>query len=104
VSADSYGELPMVGSPEYKPSNLPRVSLADVAELEDKEMVKFAGNVSTESTLFVHGLVKKTQEAVKSATIKDMRFISRSSSLKPKQRSHCLCRSKMLNVRFRVKG
>lgn len=113
VSADSYGELPMVGSPEYKPSNLPRVSLADVAELEDKEivfrcwvenarvqsaklaflnlrqglntiqavvaaseklskqMVKFAGNISTESTLFVHGLVRKTQEAVKSATIKD---------------------------------
>jgi aspartyl-tRNA synthetase len=113
VSADSYGELPMVGSPEYKPSNLPRVSLADVAELEDKEivfrcwvenarvqsaklaflnlrqglntiqavvavgeklskqMVKFAGNISTESTLLVHGLVKKTQEAVKSATIKD---------------------------------
>lgn len=39
VSADSYGELPMVGSPEYKPSNLPRVSLADIAELEDKEIV-----------------------------------------------------------------
>lgn len=34
-------------------------------------MVKFCGSVSTESTLVVAGLVKRVQEPIKSATIKD---------------------------------
>ncbi|OCK78326.1 aspartyl-tRNA synthetase [Lepidopterella palustris CBS 459.81] len=113
VSAEDYGELPMVGSAEFKPTGLQRESLSNITELEDKEivfrcwvanarvqsaklaflnlrqglntiqavvaaseklskqMVKFAGNISTESTLLVHGLVKKTPEPVKSATIQD---------------------------------
>ncbi|KAF2741244.1 aspartyl-tRNA synthetase [Polyplosphaeria fusca] len=36
-----------------------------------KQMVKFAGNVSTESLLVVTGEVKRVQEPIKSATIKD---------------------------------
>lgn len=41
------------------------------SEKLSKQMVKFAGNLSTESTLLVHGLVKKTEEEIKSATVKD---------------------------------
>ena len=113
VSADSYGELPLNGSADFKPTGLKREDLSNIASLEDKEivfrcwvenarvqsaklaflnlrqgmntvqavvaasdklskqMVKFCGNVSTESTLVVTGLVKKVQEPIKSATIKD---------------------------------
>lgn len=113
VSVDSYGELPLCGSTEFKPTNIPRESLATIAEHEDKtivfrswvvnarvqsaklaflnlrqglhtvqavvaasetlskQMVKFCGNISTESTIVVHGLVKKTKEPINSATIKD---------------------------------
>ncbi|KAL6712528.1 hypothetical protein ACN47E_000405 [Coniothyrium glycines] len=113
VSAGAYGELPLVGSKEFKPTGTPRTDLADAASNEDKEitfrcwvenarvqsaklaflnlrqglntvqavvaasdklskqMVKFCGNVSTESTLVVTGLVKRVKEPIKSATIKD---------------------------------
>jgi aspartyl-tRNA synthetase len=113
VSADSYGELPLCGSADFKPTGLKREDLSNIADLEDKEivfrcwvenarvqsaklaflnlrqglntvqavvaasdkfskqMVKFCGNVSTESTLLVTGLVKRVQEPIKSATIKD---------------------------------
>ncbi|KAF2476313.1 aspartyl-tRNA synthetase [Lindgomyces ingoldianus] len=36
-----------------------------------KQMVKFCGNVSTESTLAVTGMVKRVKEPIKSASIKD---------------------------------
>jgi aspartyl/asparaginyl-tRNA synthetase len=36
-----------------------------------KQMVKYCGSVSTESTLVVTGLVKRVKEPIKSATIKD---------------------------------
>ncbi|KAF2192502.1 aspartyl-tRNA synthetase-like protein [Zopfia rhizophila CBS 207.26] len=113
VSVDAYGELPLCGSREFKPTNTSRENLSDIAELEDKEitfrcwvenarvqsaklaflnlrqglntvqavvaaseklskqMVKFSGNVSTESTLAVTGSVKRVKEPIKSATIKD---------------------------------
>ncbi|KAF2803131.1 aspartyl-tRNA synthetase [Mytilinidion resinicola] len=113
VSVDSYGELPLCGSVEFKPTNIPRESLANIAQHEDKtivfrswvvnarvqsaklaflnlrqglhtvqavvaasetlskQMVKFSGNISTESTIVVHGLVKKTKEPINSASIKD---------------------------------
>jgi aspartyl-tRNA synthetase len=41
------------------------------SEKLSKQMVKFAGTISTESTVLAHGLVKKTTEEIKSATIKD---------------------------------
>ncbi|KAH7079276.1 aspartyl-tRNA synthetase-like protein [Paraphoma chrysanthemicola] len=113
VSADAYGELPLCGSTDFKPTGVPRADLADIAENEDREitfrcwvenarvqsaklaflnlrqnlstvqavvaaseklskqMVKFCGSVSTESTLVVTGLVKRVQEPIKSASIKD---------------------------------
>ncbi|KAF2109719.1 aspartyl-tRNA synthetase-like protein [Lophiotrema nucula] len=113
VSADSYGELPLVGSKDFKPTGTQRSNLADIASNEDKEitfrcwvenarvqsaklaflnlrqglntvqavvaaseklskqMVKFSGSVSTESTLVVTGLVKRVKEEIKSATIKE---------------------------------
>jgi aspartyl/asparaginyl-tRNA synthetase len=113
VSAGAYGELPLVGSKDFKPTGIPRVDLAEASNNEDKEitfrcwvenarvqsaklaflnlrqglntvqavvaaseklskqMVKFCGNVSTESTLVVTGLVKRVKEPIKSATIKD---------------------------------
>ncbi|KAH0353631.1 aspartyl-tRNA synthetase, partial [Aureobasidium melanogenum] len=121
VSANDYGELPMIGSQEYKPSGVSRVTLAQVADKYNettpideaggaevcfravvenarnqsaklsflvfrealntiqavvaasdtlsRQMVKFAGSVPSESIVLVHGLVKKTPEPVKSATI-----------------------------------
>ena len=122
VSKEDYGDLPMIGSQEYKPSGVPRVSLAEIAEkyndttpideaaggLEisfrasvenarnqsaklsflvfrqgsatiqsvvaasdklSRQMVKFSGSIPSESIVLVHGLVKKTPELVKSATI-----------------------------------
>ena len=122
VSKEDYGDLPMIGSQEYKPSGVPRVSLAEIAEkyndttpideaaggLEisfrasvenarnqsaklsflvfrqgsatiqsvvaasdklSRQMVKFSGSIPSESIVLVHGLVKKTPEPVKSATI-----------------------------------
>lgn len=113
VSVDAYGELPLCGSKDYKPTGIPRADLADAADNESKEitfrcwvenarvqsaklaflnlrqglntvqavvaasdklskqMVKFCGNVSTESTLIVTGLVKRVPEPIKSASIKD---------------------------------
>jgi aspartyl/asparaginyl-tRNA synthetase len=113
VSKDSYGELPLIGSADFKPTGSKRVDLATAADHEDKEvtfrcwvenarvqsaklafvnlrqglntvqavvaaseklskqMVKFCGNVSTESTLVVTGLVKRVKEPIKSASIKD---------------------------------
>ncbi|KAF2867132.1 aspartyl-tRNA synthetase [Massariosphaeria phaeospora] len=115
VSKDSYGELPLCGSKDFKPTGTPRANLSasDAADNEDKEitfrcwvenarvqsaklaflnlrqgldtvqavvaaseklskqMVKFSGNVSTESTLVVTGLVKRVKEPIKSASIKD---------------------------------
>lgn len=41
------------------------------SEKLSKQMVKFCGSVSTESTLIVTGLVKRVQEPIKSASIKD---------------------------------
>lgn len=41
------------------------------SEKLSKQMVKFCGNISTESTLVVTGLVKRVKEPIKSATIKD---------------------------------
>jgi aspartyl/asparaginyl-tRNA synthetase len=41
------------------------------SEKLSKQMVKYCGSVSTESTLVVTGLVKRVQEPIKSATIKD---------------------------------
>ncbi|KAG9532400.1 aspartyl-tRNA synthetase, partial [Aureobasidium melanogenum] len=121
VSANDYGELPMIGSQEYKPSGVSRVTLAQIADKYNettpideaggaevcfravvenarnqsaklsflvfrealntiqavvaasdtlsRQMVKFAGSVPSESIVLVHGLVKKTPEPVKSATI-----------------------------------
>lgn len=113
MSKDSYGELPLIGSTNFKPTGTPRIDLSSIADNEDKEitfrcwvenarvqsaklafvnlrqglntvqavvaasdklskqMVKFCGNVSTESTLAVTGLVKRVKEPIKSATIKD---------------------------------
>jgi len=113
VSAGAYGELPLVGSKDYKPTGTPRTDLAEVASNEDKEitfrcwvenarvqsaklaflnlrqnlstvqavvaasdklskqMVKFCGNISTESTLVVTGIVKRVKEPIKSASITD---------------------------------
>jgi aspartyl/asparaginyl-tRNA synthetase len=113
VSKDVYGELPLCGSKEFKPSGTQRTDLSTIADAEDteitfrcwvenarvqsaklaflnlrqglstvqavvaaseklsKQMVKFSGNVSTESTLAVTGLVKRVKEPIKSATIKD---------------------------------
>lgn len=113
VSADFYGELPLIGSKDFKATGTPRTDLGDVVSNEDKEitfrcwvgnarvqsaklaflnlrqglhtvqavvaaseklskqMVKFCGSVSTESTLVVTGLVKRVKEPIKSATIKD---------------------------------
>lgn len=42
-----------------------------VSEKLSKQMVKYCGSVSTESTLVVTGLVKRVREPIKSATIKD---------------------------------
>jgi nondiscriminating aspartyl-tRNA synthetase len=121
VSSEDYGELPMIGSEEYKPTGVSRVTLAQIADkysettpideaggvevcfravVENarnqsaklsflvfretlntiqavvaasdslsRQMVKFAGSVPSESIVLVHGLVKKTPEPVKSATI-----------------------------------
>ncbi|KAI4734155.1 aspartyl-tRNA synthetase [Aureobasidium sp. EXF-12298] len=121
VSSEDYGELPMIGSQEYKPTGVKRVTLAQIADkysettpideaggaevcfravVENarnqsaklsflvfretlntiqavvaasdslsRQMVKFAGSVPSESIVLVHGLVKKTPEPVKSATI-----------------------------------
>jgi aspartyl/asparaginyl-tRNA synthetase len=41
------------------------------SEKLSKQMVKFCGSVSTESTIVVTGLVKRVQEPIKSASIKD---------------------------------
>lgn len=41
------------------------------SEKLSKQMVKYCGSISTESTLVVTGLVKRVQEPIKSATIKD---------------------------------
>jgi aspartyl/asparaginyl-tRNA synthetase len=41
------------------------------SEKLSKQMVKYCGSVSTESTLVVTGLVKRVQEPIKSASIKD---------------------------------
>jgi aspartyl/asparaginyl-tRNA synthetase len=113
VSAGAYGDLPLCGSVEFKPTGTPRTNIADAADNEDKEitfrcwvenarvqsaklaflnlrqgldtvqavvaasdklskqMVKYCGSVSTESTLVVTGLVKRVKEPIKSATIKD---------------------------------
>ncbi|KAF2757575.1 aspartyl-tRNA synthetase [Pseudovirgaria hyperparasitica] len=113
VSANDYGELPLIGSAEFKPTGEKRIKLSEVASYADqtvtlrcwvenarvqsaklaflnlrqeletvqavvaaseslsKQMVKFAGNISTESLLVVTGLVKKTPEPVNSATVKD---------------------------------
>ncbi|KAF2654109.1 aspartyl-tRNA synthetase [Lophiostoma macrostomum CBS 122681] len=113
VSKDVYGELPLCGSKDFKPTGTPREDLSKVDQVEDKEitfrcwvenarpqgaklaflnlrqglntvqavvaaseklskqMVKFAQNISTESTLAVTGLVKRVKEPIKSATIKD---------------------------------
>lgn len=113
VSAGAYGELPLVGSKDYKPTGTPRTDLTEVASNEDKEitfrcwvenarvqsaklaflnlrqnlstvqavvaasdklskqMVKFCGNISTESTLVVTGIVKRVKEPIKSASITD---------------------------------
>ncbi|KAF2752341.1 aspartyl-tRNA synthetase [Sporormia fimetaria CBS 119925] len=113
TSKDSYGELPLTGSKEFKPTNAARIDLEDIKKQEDKEitfrcwvenarpqgaklaflvlrqglstvqavvaagetiskqMVKFAQNLSTESTLVVTGTVKRAPEPVKGATIKD---------------------------------
>lgn len=113
MSVDAYGELPLCGSKDFKPSGTPRNDLSTIADSEDaeitfrcwvenarvqsaklaflnlrqglntvqavvaaseklsKQMVKFSGNVSTESTLAVTGLVKRVKEPIKSATIKD---------------------------------
>ncbi|KAF1964677.1 aspartyl-tRNA synthetase [Bimuria novae-zelandiae CBS 107.79] len=113
ISKDNYGELPLTGSKDFKPTNTDRVDLSTIAEHEGKEvtfrcwvenarsqsaklaflnlrqgsntvqavvaasdklskqMVKFCGTVSTESTLAVTGLVKKAPEPIKSATIQD---------------------------------
>jgi aspartyl/asparaginyl-tRNA synthetase len=113
VSAGSYGDLPLCGSVEFKPTGTPRSKLIDAANNEDKEitfrcwvenariqsaklaflnlrqgldtvqavvaaseklskqMVKYCGSVSTESTILVTGLVKRVKEPIKSASIKD---------------------------------
>jgi aspartyl-tRNA synthetase len=113
VSKDVYGELPLCGSKDFKPTGTQREDLSNVEKLEDneitfrcwvenarpqgaklaflnlrqglntvqavvaaseklsKQMVKFAQNISTESTLAVTGLVKRVKEPIKSATIKD---------------------------------
>ncbi|QRC90838.1 aspartate--tRNA (Asp) ligase [Parastagonospora nodorum SN15] len=113
VSAGSYGDLPLCGSTDFKPTGTPRTDLAQASENEDKEitfrcwvenarvqsaklaflnlrqglntvqavvaaseklskqMVKYCGSVSTESTLLVTGLVKRVKEPIKSASIKD---------------------------------
>jgi hypothetical protein len=41
------------------------------SEKLSKQMVKYCGSVSTESTLLVTGLVKRVKEPIKSASIKD---------------------------------
>lgn len=113
VSKESYGELPLTGSKDFKPTGASRQDLGQIADFEDKEitfrawvenarvqsaklaflnlrqglntvqavvaaseklskqMVKFSGSVSTESTVAVTGLVKRVKEPIKSATIKD---------------------------------
>lgn len=113
ISKDAYGELPLTGSKDFKPTGTPRVDLSDIDQLDGKEitfrcwvenarpqgaklaflnlrqglntvqavvaaseklskqMVKFAQNVSTESTLAVTGTVQRVTEPIKSATIKD---------------------------------
>jgi len=38
ISKDSYGELPLTGSKEYKPTGIARVNLDDVADHVDKEI------------------------------------------------------------------
>lgn len=38
VSKDSYGELPLTGSKEFKPTNTPRIDLANIADHVDKEI------------------------------------------------------------------
>ncbi|KAF2007555.1 aspartyl-tRNA synthetase-like protein [Amniculicola lignicola CBS 123094] len=113
VSKEDYGELPLIGSKDFKPTNTPRVDLSNIADFEDKEvtfrcwvenarvqsaklaflnlrqglntvqavvaaseklskqMVKFSGSVSTESTIVVTGEIKRVKEQIKSASIKD---------------------------------
>jgi aspartyl/asparaginyl-tRNA synthetase len=109
----SYGDLPLCGSTDFKPTGATRTNLANATENEDKEitfrcwvenarvqsaklaflnlrqnldtvqavvaaseklskqMVKYCGSVSTESTILVTGLVKRVKEPIKSASIKD---------------------------------
>ncbi|KAF2244111.1 aspartyl-tRNA synthetase [Trematosphaeria pertusa] len=38
VSKDSYGELPMIGSKDFKPTGKPRIDLSTIAEHEEKEV------------------------------------------------------------------
>lgn len=38
ISKDSYGELPLTGSKDFKPTGTPRVDLKTIAEHEDKEI------------------------------------------------------------------
>lgn len=122
VSVDSYGNLPLVESAEYQPSNEKRTTLSAIAEqykdtssFDDgadapqvvfraivenareqsakltflvlghrlstiqavvaasdtlsRQMVKFCKNVSAQSQVLVHGLVKKPKDYVKSTSI-----------------------------------
>jgi hypothetical protein len=157
VSADAYGELPLCGSKEFRPTGTPRVDLADAANNEDKDitfrcwvenarvqsaklaflnlrqglntvqavvaaseklskqMVKYCGSVSTESTLLVTGVVKRVKEPIKSASIKDFEihvqklFVEVKADVPlplqvchvgPRKKSSALtsCRWKMLNA------
>jgi hypothetical protein len=45
--------------------------VAEDGENVSKQMVKFAGDIPSESLCFVHGTVKRTTEKIKSATIQD---------------------------------
>ncbi|KAF2839078.1 aspartyl-tRNA synthetase [Patellaria atrata CBS 101060] len=139
VSVGFYGELPLIGGPDFKPTGDNRVNLgraakeasegklsgpvsfraqvinarqqgaklaflnfrqgtdsvqAVVAEGEkiSRKMVKFAAAVPVESVVLVKGLLVKTQEEVKSASIKDvevhvveLHIISRADSMLPLQ-------------------
>ena len=122
MSANDYGDLPLVGSADYQPPHDDRTTLDDIAErytenttfaeeaggpkvvfraavenareqsakltflnlghklstiqavvaasdAVSRQMVKFAKNITNQSQVLVHGLVKKPRENVKSATI-----------------------------------
>ncbi|KAF2146362.1 uncharacterized protein K452DRAFT_243136 [Aplosporella prunicola CBS 121167] len=113
VSANDYGDLPMVGSTPYTPSGDKRISFTELKAQEEavvfrctvinarsqsaklaflnlrqgdqtiqavvaaseklsRQMVKFAGSVSAQSIVLVHGLVRDVKEPIKSATIKNL--------------------------------